>query len=176
MHQRLKIQHNPVGKHPDRLPHPALTAGRSGRAEEPSDTQSGGFSRILRRFLLPLTAASISGVVFVTGLTFAAYQTSDPTAFISSLSVIALGLTSLAGGITAGRCNKERPVFGSFVSGCLLTAILFLTSRIDGDAQGLMPWLLRVAVIPFHMLGGFMTRPRKKHAGHTVGKHHPHRP
>ncbi len=175
MNPRKSNHHSSVGKHPDRLPHPALTAGRSGRAEEPSDTQAGGFSRILRKLFLPFAVTTVSGVVFVTALTLAAYQTPDPTALISPLSMAALGLASLAGGITAGKCNRERAMLSSFVSGCTLAAILCLIAWIGGgESRETIPWLIRLSAIPLHLLGGFMTRPRKKPAGHTAGKHPSH--
>ena len=171
MNQRSTIHHSSVGKHPDRLPHPALTAGRSGRAEEPSDTQAGGFSRALRKLLLPLAVTAISGAVFVTVLTAAAYQTPDPTALVTPLSMAALGLASLAGGITAGKCNRERTMLGSMVSGCLLAVILCLVAWMGGVSQGMIAWLTRLSTVPIHLVGGFVTRPRKKSVGHTAGKH-----
>ncbi len=176
MNQRLRAQHNSVGKPPDRLPRPALTVGRSGRAEEPSDTQAGGFSRILRKLFLPFAVTTASGVIFVTALTLAAYRSPDPTALVTPLSVAALWLASLAGGITAGKCAGEKAMIGSLISGCMLAAILCLIAWINGgEEQGVIPWLIRLATVPIHLLGGFVTRPRKKPAGHTAGKHPSHR-
>ena len=177
MNQRSTTHHSSVGKHPDRVPHPALTAGRSGRAEEPSDRQAGGFSRILRKLLLPLAVTVASGAVFVTVLTIAAYQSPDPTALVTPLSIASLGLASLAGGITAGKCHGEGAIPGSLMSGCTLALILCLVGWIGGgESEGLIPWLIRLATVPVHLVGGLMTRPRKKPAGHTAGKHpsHPH--
>ena len=50
---------NPVGRHPDR---PARTRVRP--SEEPSDTQAGGFSSILRRYplVLGITALTAGGM------------------------------------------------------------------------------------------------------------------
>ena len=175
MNQRSTTHHSSVGKHPDRLPRPALTAGRSGRAEEPSDTQAGGFSRMVRKLLLPLAVTIASGVVFVTVLTVAAYQSSDPTVLVTPLSIAALGLASLAGGITAGKCHGEGAIPGSLISGCTLAMILCLMGWIGGGGSGgFVPWLIRLTPIPIHLLGGLMTRPRKKPVAHTAGKHPSH--
>ncbi len=175
MNQRQLTKHASVGKRPDRLSHPALTAGRAGHAEEPSDTQAGGFSRILRRLLLPLAVTAASGAAIVTAMTAAACQSPDPTALITPLAMASLGIASLVGGITAGKCGRDNAVGSSLASGVLLAAILCLISLVGrGDAAGLptaAAWLLRLSPIPFHLLGGIMARPKKKPASHTAGKH-----
>ena len=176
MNQRQRTNHLSVGKHPDRLTHPALSAGRLGHAEEPSDEGiADGFSHTIRRFLLPLAVTVFSGGIFTTALSVAAWNSADPTAWIPLLSPIVLGLAALAGGITAGKCCKERAVGGSFMSGCLFAAILCLLALLAGKGeQGLASWLIRLATIPVHGIGGFLSRPRKRPAAHTAGKHPSH--
>ena len=178
MSQRQLTKHTSVGKRPDRLSHPALTAGRVGHAEEPSDN-AGGFSRILRRFLMPLGVTAGSGAIAVIAMTVAACQTPDPTALITPLAAAALGIASIAGGITAGRCSPDNAVGSSLVSGVLLTAILCLIALPGGgdtvDLSTAAAWFIRLSPIPFHLLGGIMARPRKKPASHTAGKHGVHR-
>lgn len=179
MNKRQVIHHSSVGKHPDHQSHPALVAGRTAHAEEPSDDIAGGFSRILCKLFLPLAVTAVSGAVFVTALTIPAYQSQNPTALVTPLSMAALGVASLAGGITAGKCGRERAVPGSLVSGCLFAGILCLIALFgSGEMQGIptsVAWMIRLAAIPVHMIGGFMVRPRKKPTTHTAGKHASHR-
>ncbi len=174
-----KSAHASVGKHPDRLPHAALPAGRRGQAEEPSDRPAGGFSRILRGLLVPMAVTAVSGVVCITALTAAAYRSPDPSALVLPLTAAALGLSSLAGGIAAGKCGGEGAVGRSLVSGCLLAAVLCLCALLrNGGVMGLptaAAWMIRLSVIPLHLLGGLFTRPRKKPASHTAAKHPAHR-
>ena len=174
-----RAAHASVGKHPDRLSRAALPAGRRGHAEEPSDRPAGGFSRILRGLLLPLAVTALSGVVWITVLSAVAYRSSDPTSLILPLTVTALEISSLAGGIAAGKCGGEGAVGHSLVSGCFLAAVLCLCTLLRGGGVTGMPavagWLIRISVVPMHLLGGLLVRPRKKPASHTAVKHPAHR-
>ena len=171
--------HASVGKRPERPSHAALPAGRG---EDASGRQADGsprIPRIIRRLLLPFGVTAVSGAVFVTALTAAAYQAADPTAWILPLSAASLGLASLAGGITAGKCSGEGAVGGSLISGCLLAALLCAVALLGpADAAGISAagaWLLRLSPIPLHLAGGLLVRPRKRSATHTAGKHPAHR-
>ncbi len=178
MNQKQLTNHSTVGKHPDRLSHPAITAGRIGHAEEPSDKSAGGFSSTLRSLLLPLAATAATGLMTVTVMTAAAGSSPDPTALIPALSVAALALSSLAGGITAGLCRRDRAVANSLISGCLLTALLCLMGLLGGGDQGAgasfsptIAWLVRLIPVPVCALGGVLTRPRPQKNTHKAGNH-----
>ena len=177
MNQKQLTNHSSVGKHPDRLSHPALSAGRIGHAEEPSDNSAGGFSSTLRSLLLPLAATAVTGLLSVTVMAAAAGSSPDPTALIPALSVAALALSSLAGGITAGLCRRDRAVASSLISGCLLTALLCLPGLLGGTqgADALfsptVTWLIRLVPIPVCALGGVLTRPRPHRTTHKAGNH-----
>lgn len=161
-----------VGKRPDRLSHTALTAARAGHAEEPSDVRAGGFSRVWRRILLPLGCSVGAEIVMITALAVAVHRYPDPTALIFPVSAAALGLSSLVGGITAGKCNGRGAVKGSLFSGCLMAAILCAAALLmSTDRTSAMDWLLRLSPIPWHLIGGLLTRPRKKPSAHTAGTH-----
>ena len=178
MNKRQLTSHSSVGKHPDRLSHPALSAGRIGHAEEPSEHTAGGFSRILRRLLLTGAVTALAGAVFVTALSMVAWNSADPTALMRYLSPVALGLTSLVSGITAGKCCSDRPVAGGLVSGCLFAGRLCLIGLLGGDMQGLpipLVWLIRLSTIPVQVMGGIIARPKQRSAAHTTGKHSTHR-
>lgn len=177
MNPKQLTKHASVGKHPDRLSHPALTAGRIGHAEEPSDQSAGGFSRTLRNLLLPAAVSAATGLVAVTALTAVATSSApDPSALVPALSAVALALASFAGGLTAGKCHGERAMAGSLISGSLLAALLCLIGLVSGGGHagtwsaypGAVVWLIRLAPLPIHALGGLLTRPRPKKASHTV--------
>ncbi len=178
MNRKITSNQPTVGHRPDRLSHPALAAGRIGHAEEPSDDRSydraDGFSALLRRLLLPMAASAATGLVAVTALTAVAVGSSDPTTMIPLLSSAALLLSSLAGGITAGLCRRERAVAGSLVSGCLLAAVLCFVGLLGGEGSA-VSWLIRLAPIPVHAVGGLLTRQRPAKPTHTAGKHLAHR-
>ena len=178
MNKKQLTNQSTVGKHPDRLSHPALSAGRIGHAEEPSDHSADGFSSTLRALLLPLAATAVTGLAAVTAMTAVAKSGPDPTALIPMLSGAALTLSSLAGGITAGLCRRGRAVASSLISGCLLTALLCLIGLIGGGSQGAgaslspaIPWLIRLLPVPISALGGLLTRPRPQKTTHTAGNY-----
>jgi hypothetical protein len=176
-----KLSHpSSLGHRPDRLSHPTLPVGRIGQAEKPSDHPAGGFSRTLRSLLLPLAVTALTGLASVTGLTAFAGSSPDPAALIPALSALTLTLASLAGGVTAGLCRREQALSGSLISGCILAALLCLSALAggSGETEGVwsayspaVPWLIRIAPIPLHGLGGFLTRQRQKKPAHTAGKH-----
>lgn len=179
MNHKQLTNRSSVGKHPDRLSHPALSAGRLGHAAEPSDNPAGGFSRVLYKLLLPLAITALTGALFVTALSVVAYQSPDPTAWILPLSTAALALASLAGGLAAGKCYGERAVSGSLLSGCLFAGLLCLIALLHGNVVNGMPiavsWLIRLGTVPVYLLGGILTRPKPKIATHTAGNHLSHR-
>ena len=146
--------------------HPSATHDGRGYSEEPSDNMAGGFSRLLLRFGLPLGLFVASGVIFSAAAALAATATSDPTAWILPLSAVALLLASLVGGITAGKCSPQHAIGSAAVSGLILSVILILLSFFGGD-MGWLSWVMRLSVIPVHILGGALSRPRAKPAGHT---------
>lgn len=169
----VKNHHTSVGKHPDRLAHPALAAPRR-HAEEPSDQSAGGFSAVLRGFLLPPAVVTVAFFVSVTVLTAVADRSQDPTALVPGFSAAALAVASLAGGVTAGLCRRTRAVASGLLCGLLLSVLLCtvgLASGGDPDG-GMLPWLLRLSPIPVSGLGGLLTRPRKKVPAHRKGTSH----
>ncbi len=176
MNHKSITKHSSVGQHPDRLSHPASATGRIGHAAEPSDSQADGFSHILKALLLPTAASAVTGLGAVTIMTAIAGAGPDPGSLIPILSAAALAIASLAGGITAGLCRRDRAIPASLVSGCLLSAILCAIALIGGgspsatwpEASPAVPWLIRLAPIPIHALGGLLTRPRPVKASHTA--------
>ena len=179
MNHKSIVKHSSVGNHPDRLSHPAPAAGRIGHAAEPSDPHAGGFFHTLKGLLLPFAVAAATGLGAVTLLTVAVGNHPDPAAMIPILGTVALTLSSLAGGIAAGLCNRDRAIAGSLVSGGILTALLCAVGLIFGGQTAgiwsayppIVAWVIRLVPLPIHALGGVLTRPRPQKASHTAGGH-----
>ena len=171
MNQRSTTHHSSVGKHPDRLPRPALTAGRSGRAEEPSDTQAGGFSSILRSYPVTLGITVLTALLLITASALILYNSPDPTALIPPMSAAVLAVAALIGGITAGKLNPSTPVPASLICGGLTAALLTLVALFVGGEGDLLTWGIRIGILPLHLLGGILTRPKPKLPTHTAGNH-----
>lgn len=182
MNRSNRHQIAPVGKHPDRPSHPTHEARRAlGPAEEPPEEIAGGFSRVFRRLLLPVVCTVPVGLIFLTVLTAAAYFSADPTALLLPLSCVALGLTSVAGGIIAGKIHGDGWAGGSLACGGLFAVLLSIVALMAGGGEAPLSsavlWALRLSPIPLHLLGGWVARPRPRAAKHAVGAgHHAHRP
>jgi hypothetical protein len=142
------------------------------QTEKPSDETAGGFSAILRGYPITLAVTVLSGAVFITAAAFAAYHSPDPTALIAPLSAVALALAALTGGMTAGKLNPTRPMGAGLLCGGLTAVLLTVLSLLlGGNAGGFFPWLMRIGVIPLHLLGGVIVRPRQKTPAHTAKGH-----
>lgn len=161
---------NPVGRHPDR---PARTRVRP--SEEPSDTQAGGFSSILRSYPVVLGVTALTALLLVTVATLVLYNSPDPTALISPVSAALLAVSALIGGMVAGKLNRNGPVAASLVCGGLTAALLILFSLVFEGKGDILAWGMRIGILPLHLLGGILTRPKPKAPTHTAGKHPSHR-
>ncbi len=155
-----------VGRHPDR---PARRSVRP--SEEPSDTQAGGFSSILRGYPIVLGITALTALLLVTVAALILYNSPDPTALIFPVSAAALAVSALIGGIAAGKLNPSCSVSASLVCGGLTAALLILLSLCFGGDGDLLSWGLRIGVLPLHLLGGILTRPKPKAPIRTAGKH-----
>jgi putative membrane protein (TIGR04086 family) len=140
-------------------------------SEEPSDTQAGGFSSILRGYPIVLGSTALTALLLVTVAALILYNSPDPTALISPVSAASLAVSALIGGIAAGKLNPSCPVAASLVCGGLTAALLILLSLCFGGDGDLLSWGLRISVLPLHLPGGILTRPKPKAPTHTAGKH-----
>ncbi len=157
---------NPVGRHPDR---PAPTRVRP--SEEPSDTKAGGFSSILQSYPVVLGITALIALLLTTVAALILYNSPDPTSLIFSASAAVLAVSSLMSGIIAGKMNKESPVAASLVCGGLTAVLLILIALFFGGKGDLLSWGMRIGILPLHLLGGILTRPKPKAPTHTAGKH-----
>ena len=157
---------NPVGRHPDR---PAPTRVRP--SEEPSDTKAGGFSSILQSYPVVFGGTALIALLLTTVAALILYNSPDPTSLIFPVSAAVLAVSSLMSGIIAGKMNKESPVAASLVCGGLTAALLILVSLFFDGKGDLLAWGMRMSVLPLHLLGSILTRPKPKAPTHTAGKH-----
>ena len=157
---------NPVGRHPDR---PAPTRVRP--SEEPSDTKAGGFSSILQSYPVVLGGTALIALMLTTVAALILYNSPDPTSLIFPASAAVLAVSSLMSGIIAGKMNKESPVAASLVCGGLTAVLLILIALFFGGKGDLLSWGMRIGILPLHLLGGILTRPKPKAPTHTAGKH-----
>ncbi len=169
-HSTHSAKHKSVGKHPDRPAHSLARLGAM-QTEEPSDEIAGGFSSILRRMPIVLGVTVLSGLLLTTALCLIAFSSPDPTALIRPCATVALMLSALCGGITAGKLNPAAPLAAGLLCGTLTAGLLVLTALLTGQDGGLLHWGMRLAVIPAYLVGSAVTRPRKKAPAHTAGKH-----
>lgn len=169
-HATHRIQHQSVGRHPDRpVNAPARVSARP--TEEPSDEISGGFFAFLRGYPIVLGITLLAAALFITVAAFILYRSPDPAALIPPASAAVVGLASLCGGMTAGKLNPSRAVPAGLVCGVLTAALLLLLSLAFGGEMGVLSWLLRGSTILIHTAGGILARPRSRRSAHTAGKH-----
>lgn len=157
---------NPVGRHPDR---PTPTRVRP--SEEPSDIKAGGFSSILQSYPVVLGITALIALLLTTVGALILRSSPDPTALISPVSAAVLAVSSLIGGMVSGKLNRVTPVSESLICGGLTAALLILVSLFFDGKGDLLAWGMRVSVLPLHLLGGILTRPKPKAPTHTAGKH-----
>lgn len=164
-HSAHSAKRKSVGKHPDR---PAFSARQTA---EPSDEIAGGFSSILRSMPVALGVTVLSGLLLTTALCVIAFSSPDPTALIRPCAAVSLMLAAFCGGITAGKLNPAAPLAAGLLCGTATAALLILSALLTDGRGGLLPWVLRLSVIPACFVGSAVTRPRKRPPAHTAGKH-----
>ena len=157
---------NPVGRHPDR---PAPTRVRP--SEEPSDTKAGGFSSILQSYPVVFGGTALIALLLTTVAALILYNSPDPTSLISPVSAAVLAVSSLIGGMVSGKLNRAQPVSASLVCGGLTAVLLILIALFFGGKGDLLSWGMRIGVLPLHLPGGILTRPKPHAPTHTAGKH-----
>jgi hypothetical protein len=67
--------------------------------------------------------------------------------------------------------NKDGPVAASLVCGGLTAALLILISLVFEGKGDLLSWGMRIGILPLHLAGGILTRPKPHSPTHTAGKH-----
>lgn len=156
------------------------TANRFAATENHGETSAEGtFSTSLMAalFALPITVAI--GLVLLLIVTAVAYSQPDPDSLSTPLSLGALGLTSLLGGLVAARRGRSRGLFCGFLSGLLFTLLLLGASLFFGDDtktqltlgfSAPLTWGLHIVVVLLALLGAKIGshRPEKRKIGHQI--------
>ncbi len=134
-----------------------------------------GLIRVLSAalFALPVTAAV--GLILLLIVTAVAYANPDPDSLTTPLSLAALALTALLGGVVAARRGQGRTLLCGLMLGLLLTLLLLLLSLLFGDEArkqltlGLTSpvlWLLHGGVVFLSALGGKLGGRRRSQSNH----------
>lgn len=185
---RTHTAHSNAGRHPsERTTHPTAHISDASRTrtsdqrrsierrgeEKPSDTSAGGFSLALRTLPISLGVSALTGLLLLTVSAAIAYTAIDPTALMTPLAYGVLAVASIAGGMTAGARNRPNALLGGVVSGCTLALLVTVLGLVVGrgsaasDLSPAAPWLARLGIIVFHVLGAAFFRPRPKPATHS---------
>lgn len=128
-------------------------------ADRPSDTPLSGafFSAV---FAMPFVL--LIGLLFLLIGTLVGYRSADPHGLIPYLSLAALGLTSLLGGLIAARRRRGHPLLSGLLCGLLINLLMLAASLFFGDAEkatlslsypSLAKWGLHAAVALLALLG-----------------------
>ncbi|MBQ9779649.1 MAG: TIGR04086 family membrane protein [Clostridia bacterium] len=151
---------------------------RSRTVTEAEDGTEGRLTQALTAALFSLPVMAVLGLVLLLIVTAVAYASPDPDSLTTPLSMGALGLTALLGGLVAARRGGSRPLVCGLLSGLLFNVLLLALSLFFGeDARqsltlGLsspLLWGLHGAVVLIAALGGKIggRRPQKsKHGQH----------
>ncbi len=171
----------PTHAHPQHPPRTGHGRARTdGQRDKPSPAFDANASDGLSSFALwrslPLSTAFtvLLLLVLVTVAAAVALRAPDPTALITPLAWGSVGLASLVGGMIAGRRSPERPVVAGLLCGGAVVLLLVVAGLAFGG-QGASAWLLRLCVLPLHLIGACVTRPRRASAAHhdpRKGAHH----
>ena len=122
-----------------------------------------GFARVLSSALFALPVTAVVGLILLLIVTAVAYADPDPDRLTAPLSLAALGLTALLGGLVAARRGQGRSLLCGLTLGLLLTLLLLGSSLFFGEEQrnqltlgfpAPAIWLLRGGVILLSALGG----------------------
>ncbi len=146
-----------------------------GHREQPSPAfdanDTGGFSRILGS--LPLVCGlTVLAVILLSAVsTMVTLSAPDPVALIPLLSLLSMGLASLIGGILSARRNPSAPLPTGLFSGSVMALLVTVVGLCMGGKSSVMTWGMRVSILPIHLLGAYIARPRQRAREHTSGRH-----
>ncbi len=174
-------RHLPAGhaRHPSAHRTPSAADGYSnGHREQPSfaleSNEAGGFSHIIRSLPLVCGLTALAALLLSTAGATLALSAPDPVALIPLFARLALGVSSLLGGILAARRNPASPIAGGLTAGAAMALLSTIVGLCFGGEMTLTAWVVRACIVPVHLLGAYVARPRPRapeHHAHTVGGH-----
>ena len=119
----------PAGHLPPGSPH--SRQAHQGRISPTSaDTSIAG---AFRAAIFAMIFVPIMGVIFLLIATLVGYRSTDPLALIPYLSLAALGLTALLGGLISARRKRGHPLLSGLLCGLLINLLLLSISLFFGD-------------------------------------------
>jgi putative membrane protein (TIGR04086 family) len=110
----------------------------------------------------------VIGFLFLLIGTLVAYRSADPHTLIPPLSLAALGLTSLMGGLISARRRRGNPLLSGLLCGLIMNllllggALLFEGQGVSLGYSPLMQWGLHAAVAVLSLLGARMGMGRRR--------------
>ncbi len=146
---------------------------------EDEQASEGGFASAFMAALFALPVAAIIGLVLLLIVTAVAYANPDPDRLTTPLSLCALGLTALLGGLVAARRGRGQPLLGGLLSGLLIALLLLGLSLFFGDearaqltlgVSSPIRWGLHGGVVALSLLGaklGSRRAPKINHGHQT---------
>lgn len=164
-HQKPQHRGHIPPPHAGHLP-PKSQNRRKPPAGRTTDTQtdtplSGAFFSAI--FALPFML--LIGFVFLLIITVVSYRSTDPHALVMPLSLVALGLTSLLGGLIASRRKRGNGLLSGLLCGLLFNLVLLTLSLFwhDGDKvtlslglDSLVKWGLHAGIALLSVIGAKM--------------------
>lgn len=151
------------------------TSASYGGASTGEESAEAGLLRVLSAALFALPVTALVGAVLLLIVTAVAYANPDPDSLTTPLSLAALGLTSVLGGLVAARRGRGKCLLCGLTLGLLWTLLLVGFSLLFGDEarrqltlglSSLLSWLVHGGVIFLSALGGKMggrRAPKSKH-------------
>ena len=115
----------------------------------------------------------LSGVILILIFCTAAYSTADPDAITYPLSLCALYLSAIIGGIAAVRFSGDGIISG-LISGVITALIVFMLSCLplpETNMEFTKALILNLLVIPASVLGSIIGHKRKKVKSPMKRKH-----
>lgn len=148
----------PVGHLPPKSGHRKdRPSGRT--SEQPAEAGwAGAFASAL--FAMPFVL--VIGVLFLLICTLVAFRSDDPHVLVMPLSLAALGLTSLMGGLISARRRRGNPLLSGLLCGLFINLLLLGLSLFFGESttteltlgySGLAKWGLHAAATVLSVLG-----------------------
>lgn len=136
-----------------------------------SYSKSGLFVSAIRAQIVVLITAAI----LLTAFCAVAYSTDDPDSIIIPLSLCALYLSAISGGIAAVRFSGDGIISG-LLSGAVSLAVIFLLSLLPLHPSGLdsrVRLILTILIVPASAAGSIIGHKKKeKAAGKSPAKRH----
>ena len=145
---KRKQKHSPPVTHHSPPSYPVAQA---------SSEQASPLTSTLGSALFALPLMGILGVIFLLIGSAVAWRSPNPHALIPPLSLVALGLTCILGGLIVARQRRGRPLLGGLLCGLLFTALTWCLTFAVQDTVLPFPspwlWVIRLGMVLLTLVG-----------------------